>query len=72
MHPYRHGQPMADDTEQRYRSIVAELATLLAREKLPGADAATIVSAAIQIAAGMYERFALPTPGNSNAEEKER
>lgn len=55
---------MADlsERERKYRSIVAELSMLLAREKLPDADGATLLGAAVQIAAGMYERFGLPVP----------
>jgi hypothetical protein len=53
---------MSDDTEHKYRSAIAELSMLLAREKLPGASGVELVSAAIQIAAGTYERFRLPAP----------
>lgn len=59
MNPYRQGAPVSDDTEHRYRCAIAELCALLAREKLPGADGPTLVSAAMQIADGMCERFGL-------------
>lgn len=60
MSAYRKAPPMTDDTESRYRSAIAELCTMLASEKLPGADGAAVVGAAIQIATGMCERFGLP------------
>jgi hypothetical protein len=46
--------------EEKYRTIVGELALLLAKERLPDADGETILTAATQIVDDYYAKHGLP------------